>query len=83
MSSDGREIRDIALSIARLNVALKSAGIGPAVCIGLPRAELHVLSFLPKFDDYVSNSPIEDAKPVKIAGVGFIAYERPTEAPPP
>lgn len=78
---NGREIRDIALAIARLNHALKGAGLNPAGCIGVTREDLRILAVLPKFADYVQ-TPDEPGF-IKIAGVSFIVFEKPTEASPP
>lgn len=73
---NGREIRDIALALARLNQALKAAGLGPAACIGLPVDDLRALEVLPKSLDYMTVEERNKPGPIKIAGVGFIAYER-------
>lgn len=78
---NGREIRDIALALARLNQSLKAAGLNPAGCVGLTREDLRILAVLPKFGDYVQ-LPDEPGF-IKIAGVSFIAFEKPTEASPP
>lgn len=77
---EGR-IRDIALALARLNQALKSAGLGPVTAVGLLPDDLEHLRWLPVVDGY-REDPVSAADRMTIIGIPFVAHERPREAPP-
>lgn len=84
MPDKGR-IRDIALALARLNQALKSAGIGPVTAVGLLPDDLERLRWLPVADGYVIFRADPGAAPdtMTIIGIPFVAHDRPAEVPPP
>lgn len=73
---NGREIRDIALALARLNHAIKSAGLDPVAGILISEADWDRLYYMPKSNDYISSHDpaaiCEGARPTfTIAGVRF------------
>lgn len=84
MPGNGR-IRDIALALARLNQALKSAGLGPVTAVGLLPDDLERLRWLPSADGYVIVRADPGSAPdrMTIIGIPFVEHDRPTEAPPP
>lgn len=71
-----REIRDIALALARLNQAMKSAGLDPVAAILISEADWDRFYYMPKSNDYMtSHDPLaicEGLRPAfTIAGVRF------------
>lgn len=69
MADGSRFIRDIALALARLNTAMKAAGLEPVVGLVVTEAAFRSIEGMPKASDYMVRMDPAHVYPVKIAGV--------------
>lgn len=69
MADGSRYIRDIALALARLNSAMKSAGLEPVVVVVVTERAFRSIEGMPKAADYMTRVDPRMVYPVKIAGV--------------